>query len=128
MGVETIPEDRPASADEAAITQWVLQNASQAGDLSDLEPSLLGLRVVGRCSCGCPSVDFVAGGQALGAAPVANAHGTTAEGVAVGVILWERDGAVSALEFYQLGEPVCSLPLVESLVAWPPPSDAANSV
>ena len=120
MGTETIPEDRPASAAEIAITSWMLQSASQAGDLSDLEPSLIDLRVVGRCSCGCPSVDFVSGGQALGASPVANAHGTTSDGVAVGVILWESDSAVSALEFYELGEPVRSLPLVESLIAWPP--------
>jgi len=120
MGATTIPDDRPASEPEAAIASWMLRNASQAGDLSDLEPSLIGLRVVGGCSCGCPSVDFVAGGQAAGASPVANAHGTTAEGVAVGVILWERDASVSALEFYELGEPVRSLPLVDSLIAWPP--------
>ena len=120
MGVETLPEDRPASEAEIAITRWMLANASQAGDLSDLEPSLIGLRVVGTCSCGCPSVDFVPGGQAEGASPVANAHGVTAEGVDVGAILWERDASVSALEFYELGEPVRSLPLVESLIAWPP--------
>lgn len=120
MAVETIPEDRPATEAEAAITRWMLQNASQAGDLSDLEPSLIDLRVVGRCSCGCPSIDFVAGGQASGASPVANAHGTTADGVQVGMILWERDAAVSALEFYELGESIHSLPLVESLIAWPP--------
>jgi len=120
MEAVTIPEDRPASTAEAAITRWLLQNASEVGDLSDLEPSLIGLRVVGRCSCGCPSVDFVVGGQAVGASRIANAYGTTADGVAVGVILWERDGAVSSLEFYDLGEPVRSLPLVESLSAWPP--------
>jgi len=120
MDVVTIPQDRPASELEVAITAWMLQHASQAGDLSDLEPSLMGLRVVGGCSCGCPSIDFVAGGQAEGASPVANAHGTTSDGVEVGIILWERDAAVSALEFYEIGEPVRDLPLLESLVAWPP--------
>jgi hypothetical protein len=120
MGAVTIPQDRPASADEAAIVSWMLQNASRAGDLSDLEPSLVGLRVVGRCSCGCPSIDFVVGGQDQTASPVANAHGTTADGVDVGLILWERDGQVSALEVYEVEGPVPSLPLVESLIAWPP--------
>jgi hypothetical protein len=120
MAVETIPEDRPASSDEEAIARWLLENASEAGDLSDLEPSLMGLRVVGRCSCGCPSVDFAVGGQAFGAARVANAYGTTEDGVTVGVILWELDGAVSALEFYDVEAPVRALPLVESLRAASP--------
>jgi hypothetical protein len=120
MGVVTISEDRPASELELAIVSWMLQHASQAGDLSDLEPSLIDLKVVGGCSCGCPSVDFVAGGQAPGASAIANAHGTTADGVDVGMILWERDAAVSALEFYELNAPVRALPLIESLVSWPP--------
>jgi hypothetical protein len=65
-------------------------------------------------------VDFVVGGQALGASPVANAHGTTAKGAPVGIILWERDAAVSAMEVYELGEPIDSLPLVSSLADAPP--------
>jgi hypothetical protein len=120
MGAVTIPQNRPASADEVEIALWMLQNASRAGDLSDLEPSLAGLRVVGRCSCGCPSVDFVVGGQDLTASPVADAHGTTADGAGVGVILWEREGRVSALEVYEVEGPARALPLVESLIAWPP--------
>lgn len=120
MGAVTIPQNRPASPDEVAIASWMLHNASRAGDLSDLEPSLAGLRVVGRCSCGCPSVDFVVGGQDLTASPVADAHGTTADGVEVGVILWEREGRVSALEVYEVEEPARALPLAESLIAWPP--------
>jgi hypothetical protein len=120
MGVVTISQNRSASADEAAIVSWMLQNASRAGDLSDLEPSLIGLRVVGRCSCGCPSVDFVVGGQDPTASPVANAHGITEDGVDVGLILWERDGQVSALEVYEVDGPVRALPRVESLIAWPP--------
>jgi len=117
---ETLPEDRQISTAEAGIVRWLLLHASQIGDLSHLAPWVSGLRVVGRCSCGCPSVDFVAGGQAIGASPIANAYGMTADGVAVGVILWERDGAVSGLEFYDVTQPVRSLPLVESLSVQPP--------
>ena len=88
MGVETIPQNRPLSLAEAAIVRWMLQNASRAGDLSNLEPSVADLRVVGRCSCGCPSVDFMPGGQALGASLIAEAQGVTADGNAVGVLLF----------------------------------------
>jgi len=117
---ETLPEDREISSAEAASVRWLLLHGSVVGDLSHLAPWVSGLRVVGRCSYGCPSVDFKAGGQALGATPVANALGKSADGVAVGVILWERDGSISGLEFYDVTEPVRSLPLVESLSVQPP--------
>ena len=122
MGVETIPQNRPLSLAEAAIVRWMLQNASRAGDLSNLEPSVADLRVVGRCSCGCPSVDFMPGGQALGASLIAEAQGVTADGNAVGVLLWARNDELSALEFYDVDEPARALPLVESLIIWPPAS------
>lgn len=117
---ETLPEDRQISNAEAAIVRWLLLHASVVGDLSHLAPWVSGLRVVGRCSCGCPSIDFMVGGQGMGASPIANAIGRTADGVDVGVILWERDGAVSGLEFYDVTQPVRSLPMEESLSVQPP--------
>jgi hypothetical protein len=120
MGTETVLENRPLSPAEEAIVRWLLRNGSGVGDLSHLEATVGELRVVGRCSCGCPSVDFTIGGQAPGAAPIANGHGTTADGLEVGVMLWERDGVLSGLEFYDLTEPVRALPLADTLSAWPP--------
>ena len=120
MGAETIPQHRRLSPAEEAIVRWMLRNASRAGDLSKLEPSVTSLRVVGRCSCGCPSIDFVPGGQAMGAQLVAEAQGVTSDGYVVGVLLWVLNGAISALEFYDVDEPARALPTVDSLVIWPP--------
>ncbi len=90
LGAEKIPDDRPISDAEGSLVLWLLRNASVAGDLSHLESSVAGLRVVGHCGCGCPSVDFQGGGQAAGAKPIADAVGETAEGTSVGIILGKR--------------------------------------
>ncbi len=115
---ETISDDRPVSDAEGNLVLWLLRNASVAGDLSHLEASVTGLRVVGHCGCGCPSVDFQVGGQAAGAKPIADALGKTLEGTDVGIILWGRDDEVFGLELYELGEAVRSLPTIESLRPW----------
>lgn len=60
-------------------------------------------------------MDFQVEGQAAGAKPIADALGETADGTGVGIILWGRKDAISGLELYELGEPVRSLPLIESL-------------
>jgi hypothetical protein len=120
LDVSTIPDDRPISDAEVELVAWLLSQASTAGDLSELLPSVPTLRVVGRCSCGCPSVDFAVNGQGAGAAPIADSRGKTAEGVEVGVILWGRDGAVTGLELYEFDQPVRSLPQTATLSPWPP--------
>ena len=54
--MSTIPEDRPLSADEYALTRWLLEHGLPGADahLGALDRA----RVVGRCGCGCASVDF----------------------------------------------------------------------
>jgi hypothetical protein len=113
----TIPADRPISSDEANLVTWLLRNASRAGDLTDLESSVPALRVVARCSCGCPSIDFEPDGQGPGRAPIAEALGETQDGVGVGVILWGRPGVITGLELYELGQPVRDLPELATLHA-----------
>lgn len=118
VSANTLPADRPISRSEAELVVWMLRHASTAGDLSSLEPAVAGLRVVGRCSCGCPSVDFEPAGQAEEAGPIADARGETANGVPVGLILWGRRGAVTGLELYELGSAVRTLPELSSLRPW----------
>jgi hypothetical protein len=120
LRADTIPEDRLITDAEVAVVTWLLLNASTEGDLSHLLPSVPALRVVGRCPCGCPSVDFELEGQAAGASPVADAYGATDDGVGTGVILWGRDGRVTGIEFYELAEPVWSLPQAGTLSLCPP--------
>ena len=120
MNAVSIPEDRPISPAEAALVSWLLLNAPMGCDTTGRTASVDDLRVVGRCSCGCPSVDFVAGGQSSGAFPIASAYGTTADGVVAALIVWERDGVVSGLELCELDEPVRSLPLIDTLTMMSP--------
>ena len=78
-------------------------------------PELARLRVVGRCDCGCATVDFLAD-EGPGARVAADAYGTTPNGIGVGVMLWERDGQLAGLEVYSLAEGSAELPVPESLV------------
>jgi len=110
--------ERPLSDEELALVHWLLTNAPVRGTLTKLEPSIASLRVVGRCSCGCPSVDFRVKGQSSPFRPIADAIGRTPDGTQVGVILWGREDVITGLEIYQMVGPVTGLPPVESLKPW----------
>jgi hypothetical protein len=115
--ITTLKEDRPISKAETEIVTWMLLHASVAGSLEHLSAAVPNLRVVGRCPCGCPSVDFEDGGQALPAKPIADGTGKLADGTEVGVILWGRTDAITGLEFYELGSTATSLPVIGTLKA-----------
>lgn len=101
---------RPLTATEGAIVSRLLalHGLSVPG-----AAALAGWRVVGRCDCGCASVDFVS--DVAPASVLADGYGVTPGGVPVGVILWQRDGVPSGLEVYMLGEDTPELPAPESL-------------
>lgn len=61
------------------------------------------LTVVGRCECGCASVDFDASESVERAAPIADGVGQTPLGGRVGVIVWGRCDTITGLEVYDLG-------------------------
>ena len=112
--VETIPEDRPISQDEAAVVCWLLR-ASVAGDLSRLESSVSSLHIVGRCGCGCPSIDFAPGGQAGGSGFLAEAFGESAHGELAGLILWGTCQVITGLEIYGFEKSALSMPALGTL-------------
>ena len=112
----TLKEDRSLSVHELEIVAWMLAHASRS--LQHLADTTRTLRVVARCSCGCPSVDFEINGQALPNEPLVEATGQTADGIEVGVILWGRRDAVTGLEFYERDRPFISLPPVTTLRAY----------
>jgi len=96
--------------------QWLVQNAASQGSLDHLLPQIYSLRVVDGCDCGCPSVDFVSGGQSSEYSPIANAIGSTLEGDTVGVILWGDHHKISGLEIHSMSEGApTSLPSIDSL-------------
>ena len=115
--ITTLEDDRPISSHEAEVVTWMLLHASVVGSLAGLVETVKTLRVVGRCSCGCPSVDFVVNGQTVPSQPIADATAQTANGAEVGVILWGRTDAITGLELYEMAAPVTSLPLAHTLKA-----------
>jgi len=113
-----IEEKRGLGPDEQALMQWLLMNGVPGA--TALLPQLAFLRIVSRCSCGCPSVGFQVGQGAINVDGlpriVADFRGTTADGVDVGVILWTESGQLSSLEVYDYeGRSGFGLPRLDSL-------------
>ena len=76
------------------------------------------LEVVGRCRCGCPSIDLATLGAVPDgrATPLVLADADSPEGVPVGVILWARNGRLSGLEVHPWdGSGSIRLPFAETL-------------
>ena len=119
--------NRPLSDEEEAIVRWLIERTDPL--LSRLSSTVSKLRVVDRCGCGCPSVDFEVDGQRPPAQPIANAAGATVDGDEVGVILWGTAEAITGLEVYGVapppprGLPLQPTPQARSL---PPPAPVSH--
>ena len=94
------PQNRPITAEERILIEWLLRHG-KAGSERFLE-QVDSLRVVARCLCGCPTVNF-----SPERAPVAHEpehiladYLATVDGEDVGVILFQRGGRLSSLEVY----------------------------
>ena len=115
----TVKEDRPLSEHETAVVNWMVLYAVPAGRFLHLAPTIANLRVVGRCGCGCASVDFEKEGQSAKSHPIADAYGETADG-SVGLILWGREGAITGLEIYENSSAgIQKLPGIDELIPFP---------
>jgi hypothetical protein len=116
-----IPVERNLSSSERTLLQWLLMHGSS--DASKYMSQIDSLRIVSKCGCGCPTVDFAleSGRKVGGSDIVAEAGGKSPEGISVGVILHVRDDELSELEVYStegLDVPF-SLPTPDSLEAFP---------
>jgi hypothetical protein len=116
-----IPVERNLSSGERTLLQWLLMHGSY--DASKYMSQIDSLRVVSKCGCGCPTVDFAlqSGRKVGGSDIVAEAGGKSPEGISVGVILHVREDELSELEVYStegLDVPF-SLPTPDSLEAFP---------
>lgn len=114
-----VMENRPLTSEESVLIVWLLDNGSPAA--RDFVPQLDGIRVVGKCLCGCPTIDLAVSGSdksTTGASQIlADFVGETSKGWQVGVLLHARDGKLSELEIYNLSEHegAYSLPTIPSL-------------
>jgi hypothetical protein len=95
---------RELSKKERTLVERLLR--SGVADVSAFLPQLPHLRVVARCSCGCPTVDFGVSGRAAALASASTilgeGGGTSPEGVRFAIILHGREGLISELEIYAL--------------------------
>jgi hypothetical protein len=72
-----------------------------------LVPQVDELRVVSRCDCGCPSIDFALADGTPGphsGGVVAEAAGESPEGALVGAMVWAGGGQVATLEVYAISD------------------------
>jgi hypothetical protein len=110
---------RALSSEERALLEWLIANGTP--DAMQYAPQLADIRVVGLCTCGCPTLDLAIGNReerTTGPSHIlAEFDGTTAEGVQVCVILHAREGQISELEVIAIDdfEGEFSLPVIESL-------------
>jgi hypothetical protein len=113
------PERRSLTEKEGTLLEWLLANGRP--DAKPYRSQVANVNVVGRCTCGCPSIDLAVGErEQRKTAPsiiLADFEGRTPEGVEVGVILHAREGEISELKVYAI--PVVdgpfNLPSIESL-------------
>jgi hypothetical protein len=113
-----ISTSRLPTEDERRLVEWLIANSSDSLKYANQIPQL---RVVSRCPCGCPSVDFaIADRSRFGFSEViARADGRTPEGTPVWVTLHSRQGEIAELEVYPLDRyaGILALPEVKSLKA-----------
>ncbi len=102
-------ESRPLTEQERVLIEWLLTRGAEitgtdAGLASSFLKQLSALRVVGRCGCGCPSINLALSEPELAVsrvtATLADVEGCSPEGSAIGVILRARNGQLSELELY----------------------------
>ena len=98
-------EDRPLSSDERLLAEHLLKHAG-VPDADTFIPQLDHLRVVGKCSCGCPTVDLAVPSELRVQRPpgerlIADAIGRV-NGKVVGAMIFQNDGLLSLLEVYRL--------------------------
>jgi len=113
------PERRPLTQEERKLLEWLLANGSP--DAKPYLSQIASVNVVGRCTCGCPTIDLALGDrEQRKTAPsiiLADSVGKTPEGIEVGVIVHAREGEISELEVYAMPDwkGPFNLPSVESL-------------
>jgi hypothetical protein len=112
-------ERRPLTKEERTLLEWLITNGNP--DAQQYTSQIADVTVVGRCTCGCPSIDLAVGDheqRKSGPSTIlADFEGKTREGIEVGVILHAREGHISELEVYAIPDVKApfNLPIIVSL-------------
>ena len=109
---------RPISAEERAVLERALRFAA-TDDAAGLPIEKLDLlHVVGKCPCGCASVDFRHLKEGEIAEVVADAIGETRDGEQVDALVFALDGEVVALEIVGYADTPAGLPIASTVRGW----------
>jgi hypothetical protein len=108
------PEDRPLTGPEASLVEWLLERGGT--NARRFLPQLRSLRVVGRCACGCPSIDFVSEAEEP-MTVLADFLFDDPDGAPMGVFLFARGERLAGLEVWSpTGESITPpLPTLDTL-------------
>ena len=97
-------EDRPLTAQESALTTWLLEHGEAAA--AQFVPQVARARVVARCPCGCASVDFAIDGQrhpaGEGMQILSDYQWHGAGGELFGIFVFARGNFLSGLEVWSI--------------------------
>lgn len=111
------PQDRAITTEERVLIEWLLQHG-KPGSQEFLE-QVQSLRVVAKCLCGCPTVNFAEQGERVAheREHILADYLATVNGEDFGVMLFQRGGRLSSLEVYsQAGtEKSFGLPAIKDL-------------
>ncbi len=108
---------RKINIQEINIIRQALARTAVSPEIIKLETTVEGLTVVGKCDCGCDSVDFQEHNAVPDIKPIADGTGITPKGGVVGVIVWGTPKIITGLEIYDLGagDKDLTLPRPESI-------------
>ncbi len=121
-----MPTDRALTTNELSILERILQFDFPGAEV--LRHQLAATRATTGCECGCATIDLFVNqtetSPATDAPSPLPVTGTTEDGLG-GVIAFARDGWLSCLEIYSVGDdPIAEFPPVESIVFAFDPSGA----
>ena len=116
-----IPENGPLISEERNLLDWLISHGTPQAQ--NYAAQIEGLKVISRCSCGCPTIDFY---PPIGPSEIlADFYGVTSEEVEVGIILHARDGRISEMEIYSVAkqDQPFGLPKIDTLKTFWLPSN-----
>jgi hypothetical protein len=111
--------NRPINEIEIEVVRIALERCAKTPEARELLPTISTLRVIGKCDCGCATVDF-ARNTTEHPRPLADGIGIAPGGDRVGIIIWGVNDAITGLEVYDMSASASDLPLsnLKSIVSW----------
>lgn len=111
---------RPLTREEAELLRWLLKHGSAGAE--ELGSQIEKLTVIGKCTCGCPTIYFAHDGEPVkrkGERLISD-HLAEVDGMPVGVMVFQSNGILSSLEVYSLPgtEKTFGLPAVASILGY----------